>query len=116
MAIATDLSRAAGQAFDNLHTRWLANQLLVNLTTFCQQAIQVFPQSLPNSNPVSNWITVLWAFSSQLAATNVPLEQLTQAAEYVYRLCWMAYSLIGNGITTAQASFLLGRYNVFIGF
>jgi hypothetical protein len=116
MAIATSLPAAAGQAFDNLHVRWQANQLRTNLSLFCEQTLVIFPQSAPDSNPVSNWITVLWALSSQLAATNVPIVQLTQAAEIVYRLCWMASALFGHGVDFVQQATLLAKYNVFIGF
>lgn len=120
MTLATDLAEAAGQSFDNLHIRWLSNQLLSNLVGFCRQSLPIFPQQLPGSNPVSNWITVLWAIADKFPATDVPIDQLTQAANLVYRLCWMAFSVIGTNtntsITTAQASALLVKYNTFIGF
>ncbi len=119
MATATTLSQAAGQAFDNLHIQWLANQLggaTGRIVLFCEATLALFPESLPASNPVSNWITVFWALGIRLPTTNVPVDQLTDAAEILYRLCWMAFSLIGNGITTAQAAALLAQYNAIIGF
>lgn len=116
MAIATSLAEAAGQAYDNLHVRWQANQLHTNLVLFCQTTLATFPQDDPGGNPVSNWITMLWALADQLAATNVPITQLTDSAEIVYRLCWMASALINNGVTFVQQAVLLQKYNIYIGF
>lgn len=117
MAIASSLEQAAGQAFDNLQIRWLANGLKSAVTTFSSDTLVAFPQQQQLANPVSNWITVLSALGQDLTPTNVPIDLLTDAAEIVYRLCWMAATLRDNSnITTAQASFLLSRYNVLIGF
>jgi hypothetical protein len=117
MATATSLAQAAGQAYDNLHIRWLANGLQSTLTIFWQTTIDTFPEAAPNSNPVSNWLTLIAALAAPMPATNVPIDQLTQAAEFVYRLCWMASFLQSSGgITNTQAAFLLATYNVIIGF
>ena len=116
MAIATSLPIAAGQAYDNLHIRWQANQLHSNLVLFCENTLNIFPQAEPGGNPVSNWITVLWALADQLPATNVPITQLTDCAEIVYRLCWMASALFNNGVTFVQQALLLSKYNIYIGF
>lgn len=117
MATATSLAQAAGQAFDNLHIRWLANQLKSVLAAFSQATLPTFPESAPNSNPVSNWLTLVGALAQPMPATNVPIDQLTDAAEFVYRLCWMASFLqTSGGITNAQANFLLASYNAIIGF
>lgn len=117
MATATSLAQAAGQAYDNLHIRWLANALKSTLTIFSQQTIDTFPESQPDANPVSNWLTLIAALAAPMPATNVPIDQLTQAAEFVYRLCWMASFLQSSGgITNTQATFLLATYNVIIGF
>lgn len=116
MATALSLDQAAGQAFDNLQIRWFANQLKTAIIQFCQQTLIIFPQSQVTGNPVSNWITVFWSLGEQMPSTNVPIEQLTFAAEILYRLCWMAFSLIGNGINAPQGSALLTRYNLLIGF
>lgn len=117
MATALSLAQAAGQAFDNLHVAWLSNNLQPVLTAFWQATNDTFPESAPNSNPVSNWLTLIAALADQMSVTFVPIIQLTQAAEYVYRLCWMASFLQSSGgITNTQATFLLSSYNAIIGF
>jgi hypothetical protein len=117
MAIALTLAQAAGQAFDNLQVHWLANNLQTVLDQFWRQTIDTFPDGQPNGRPVANWLTIVAALADQMPALDVPLEQLTLAAEYVYRLCWMADFLQGNNnISTGQATFLLARYNAIIGF
>jgi hypothetical protein len=117
MATATTLSQAAGQAFDNLHIRWLANGLQSVLAAFSATTLPSFPESQPNANPVSNWLTLIAALAQLIPATNAPIQDLTQAAEYVYRLCWVANFLQSTGdITNTQATFLLASYNTIIGF
>jgi hypothetical protein len=119
MATATTLSQAAGQSFDNLHVIWLANQLggdSGRIARFCQASLPIFPASLPGGGPVGNWLTVFYALGVTLPVTNVPIAQLTEAAQILYRLCWMAFSLIGHGISTTQAAQLLTQYNAIIGF
>ena len=117
MATATSLAQAAGQAFDNLHIRWLANGLKSVLTLFWENTLATFPESQQDANPVSDWLTLIAALAAPMPATNVPIEQLTTAAEYVYRLCWMASFLQSSGgITNTQANFLLASYNAIIGF
>lgn len=117
MATATTLAQAAGQAYDNLHIRWEANALKATLDTFWRTVIDQFPESEPNSHPVSNWFILISALADGMASTNVPIDQLTQAANYVYRLCWVGNFLQGSGlISNAQATFLLSSYNVIIGF
>ncbi len=119
MATATTLSQAAGQAFDNLHVLWLANQLggtSGRIALFCQGSLPIFPPTLPGGEPVGNWLAVFYALGVTLPTTNVPISQLTEAAQILYRLCWMAFSVIGNGISTAQATQLLAQYNTIIGF
>jgi hypothetical protein len=119
MATATTLAQAAGQAYDNLHIRWLANQIggtQGRLALLCQACLPIFPESLPGGLPVAHWLTVLFSLGVQLPATNVPIDQLTEAAQILYRLCWMAFALIGNGISSSQAAQLLAQVNVIIGF
>lgn len=116
MAMATTLDQAAGQAFDNLAVFFDTNQLKSRVTTFCAQSIGIFPQQEADSNPVSNWITVFAALAARMPSSNVPIDQLTAAAEILYRLCWMAFSIIGNGITSGQAALLLAEFNVVLGF
>lgn len=117
MATATSLAQAAGQAYDNLHIHWLANQLQQTLDSFWKATLASFPESEPSSHPVSNWLTLIAGLADTMPLTNVPLNQLTQAADFVFRLCWMASSLLSSGgISNTQANFLLSSYNVIIGF
>lgn len=119
MSTALTLDQAAGQAYDNLHIRWLANQLggpTGRIVILCQAALPHFPESLPGGLPVSNWLTVFYSLGQVLPAVDVPIDQLTEAAQILYRLCWMAFTLIGNGITNAQAATLLSQVNTIIGF
>lgn len=119
MATATTLSQAAGQAFDNLHVRWVANQLggpAGRISLFCQACLPIFPAEDAGSTPISNWLTLFYAQGSQLPAVGVPIDQLTASAEILYRLCWLASALTGSGITSAQATQLLAQVNTIIGF
>jgi len=116
MAMATTLSQAAGQSFDNLAVFFDTNQLKSRIATFCTQTNPIFPQQENGSHPVSNWIAVFAALAARMPSSSVPIDQLTAAAEILYRLCWMAFGLIGNGITTAQASALLTSFNLILGF
>lgn len=117
MTAAPTLAAAAGQAYDNLALRSIANQTKNVLTIFCSQNLPVFPEEQPESHPVSNWLTVLSAIANQLPATNITLTQLTQAAQALYRLCWMADFLKNSGgITASQGNTLLASYNTVIGF
>jgi hypothetical protein len=117
MATALTLAQAAGQAFDNLHVRWLANQLKQTLTLFWETTLSEFPESEPSSHPVSNWLTLISGLADPMPVTNVPIDQLSVAANFVYRLCWMANFLQSTGgISNTQATFLLQSYNVIIGF
>jgi len=116
MATATTLSQAAGQAYDNLHIIWLADDLPGRIALFCQNSLPIFPATLEGGLPVAHWLTVFSSLGVTLPATAVPIVQLTAAAQILYRLCWLAFSLIGNGITTSQATQLLANYNTFLGF
>lgn len=119
MATALTLAQAAGQAYDNLHIRWLSNQLGGDggvIILLCRAALPIFPESLPGGVPVSNWLTVFYALGAQLPASNVTINQLTEAAQVLYRLCWMASVLVGNGISTAQGTQLLAIVNTIVGF
>jgi hypothetical protein len=117
MATALTLAQAAGQAYDNLHVRWLANQLKQTLTVFWETTLPIFLESEPDSHPVSNWLTLIAGLAAPMPTTHVPLVQLSRAADFVFRLCWMANFLQSTGgISNAQATFLLQSYNVIIGF
>jgi len=116
MATAATLEQAAGQAYANLSTKWASNLLKSRLTQFWQASIgptaDVFPEQNANSRPVANWMTVIAAISSLLPATDVPIEQLSESATAVYKVCWLAFVLNGQGlVTNAQATALLAAYN-----
>jgi hypothetical protein len=116
MTIAADLPSAAGLAFNNLQIKWLSNNLKSALTAFWQGTIATFPEQEISSHPVSNWLSVIASIADQLTATNVPYDGLTNAANAVYRLCWMTnYLDITNQITDAQARLgpnsILVQYN-----
>ena len=117
MTAATSLAQAAGQSFDNLSARYVSGQLKVRLTIFWSDNLPLFPESEPNSHPVSNWLVIIASLAEQMPTGTPPLTQLTAAAEAVYRLCWMADFLQSSGgISITQANALLGSYNAVIGF
>lgn len=118
MTVAANLPQAAGLAFDNLQVKWLSNQLKTSLFRFWNSALFIspFPESDPNNHPVSNWLTLIATLSDRMAQTQVPIDQMTLAAEYVYRICWMTEALRAAGlITTGQSNAILGSYNAEIG-
>lgn len=115
MTAAPTLAAAAGQAFDNLTSHYIAGNLKITLDQFWGANLDSFPESEPNSHPVSNWLTVIAALADIMPTGQPPLVQLTQAAEAVYRLCWMASFLRGSGgISHDQADALLASYNAII--
>jgi hypothetical protein len=113
MSTATTLPQAAGLAFDNLQVLWLIPGLLKQrLGLFCDTSLPFFLDQDVNGRPVANWLTVLSTLADLMPVSDVPIELLTQAAEYVYRVCWMGNTLrVANLITATQASNLLGNYN-----
>lgn len=114
---ASTLAEAAGAAFDNLQIRWRTNGMKNALTQFFNNGNPLFPDSEPSNQPLGNWFIYLGSLATTMAATNVPILELTQAAEIVYRLCWLAQASLTNGlISPTQATALLAYYNVFIGF
>lgn len=116
MTAAPTLTAAAGRAFDDLQSRYVANQLKVTLDLFWRDIIETFPESEPASHPVSNWITVIAALAMAMPPPPLtPLTQLTSAAEAVYRLCWMTNFLRTTGaITATQGNLVLAAYNAII--
>lgn len=117
MTAAPTLAAAAGQAYDNLVTRSLANQVKSSLQEFCRESLPLFPEQQLTAHPVSNWLTIVAAIADQLPSTNVTLTQLNTAAQALYRLCWMADFLQNSGgISVPQGNTLLVIYNDIIGF
>ena len=116
MTIALNLTNAAGLAFDNLQVKWLSNHLKDSLQNFWIPLLPLFPDINDAQRPVSNWLIIIATFSDLISQTSVPISDLTLAAEYVYRMCWMTDVLRASGaITSAQATAVLGAYNGNIG-
>ncbi len=114
MTTALTLPEAAGLAFDNLQVWWLipGTQLKNRLNAFWSFSLSLFPDSDPKGRPVANWLTLLAGLERIMANSQAPIEQLSAAAQYVYRACWMAQFLRTSGqISVAQANNLLGNYN-----
>lgn len=117
MAPAASLAAAAGQSADDLTLRNIAGQLKTQLGIFWGNNLPLFPESEPNSHPVSNWLVVLAAVQDQLSAGTVSLQQLQPSQQAMYRLLWMADFAQGSGLITAsQGNTLLASYNANIAF
>lgn len=116
MATAATLEQAAGQAFDNLYAKWVAGTAKTNLVAFAAAALPVFPESEPASHPISNWAAVIGSSAAVMPNGNsftfVNYDLIVAAANYLYRMCWMASKLeTQTSITTAQGVALLAAYN-----
>lgn len=114
MPPAANLPEAASDAFDNLHTLWLADTLKTKVTAFCVALLPTFPQVEINSHPVSNWLTLIYALASQMPATNVIYDDLITSADMIYRVCWIANQLgvVQNLISNLQVTAVLTQYNL----
>lgn len=113
---AADLEQAAGMSFDRLHFYWNIDQLKTRMTFFWQNIIgptvNAFEDQNVDGRPVANWSSIVATIADDLPAAAVPLEQLTQSVESVYKTCWIANYLDGQGlITSAQATAVLDAYN-----
>ena len=114
MTTALTLPQAAGLAFDNLQVKWLiGGSLLKNrINQFWGFSKSLFPDQAASGRPVANWLTLIAGLESVMPSSQAPIGQLTTAAEYVYRTCWMAEALrVQSLITSAQATALLANYN-----
>ncbi len=115
---APDLATAAGLAYDNLDTQWVALTLKPSLQNFWSAINPLFVEQTPNDHPISNWIALIAGVASECpaAASSADLpgqfQFLNAAAQYVYRICWLANYLEGQGlITSAQATAVLAAFN-----
>lgn len=116
MAAAANLVVAAQDSANNLQVKWTSNALKAALLGFWQDAIDTFPEQISNNHPVSNWLAVISSISENMPASGVSYDQLIDAVQSVYRICWMTNQLAGQGlITAAQATTgpnsILGSYN-----
>jgi hypothetical protein len=112
MAAAATLLEAAGIAYDNLYVKWQLNQLKIRLTNFCSGVSPSFPDSDVNGRPIGNWLIPIRALAQDIPAVGVQLDDLTTAAQQIYRICYLGSQLEASGqITPAQAAALLLQYN-----
>lgn len=116
MSIAATLPEAAGLSFDNLQVKWLSNQLRNALLNFWSQlsspSTGPFLDGVANNHPIGNWLALIASLQSLMKQSNVPIDQMTVAAEYIYRICWMTETLRTQQlITTPQAAAVLAAYN-----
>lgn len=106
------LDDAAYQSYANMATLSAANTLKTQLAAFCTTALAIFPNETPSNHPCANWLVLLSALAEQMPATNVPFTSLVVSADYMWRLCMLAFTLKAQGfITTAQGVALLAAYN-----
>lgn len=118
MAPASTLAAAAGQSADDLAARFATNFFKLNLGIFCGDNLPLFPESQPDSHPVSNWLVVLSAVTEILPVpSQQTLMQLDVATNAMYRLLWVADFLQSAGqISANQGNTLLASYNTLIAF
>lgn len=109
MATALTLTQAAKQTWENLTPLAIAGTLRQSLLTFCQTCIDLYPQPLTAGHPVANWLAILYGFATDMASTASEWPLLRIAADYVYRLCFMAEQLTTALPTETTAT--LAAYN-----
>lgn len=112
MASATTLPEAAFQAYDNLSVDFAADALKDDLALFVNALLPTFPDQDPNGRPIANWLILIYALSDQMAATNASFVDLDTAANYIYKVCFLANNLNVQGlISNVQAAAVLTAYN-----
>jgi hypothetical protein len=119
MATAANLPQAAGQSFDNLFSIWQpgGNTLRTKVTAFEVALLPLFPDQDDVGRPIANWLVLIASSASQMpsvtAPAQIPYEQLVTAADYVYRICWLAAKSTPQSpaISTAQQTAILTAYN-----
>jgi hypothetical protein len=112
MAPAANLLEAAGIAYDNLYVRWQLNQLKIRLNNFVAGVTATFPDGDANSRPIGNWLIPIRALGEVIPSVGVELDDLTAAAQMIYRICYLGSQLEASGqISAAQGNALLLQYN-----
>lgn len=113
-----DLQAAAGQAFNNVGSKWLANTLKTNLAAFAAACKSTFVESNVNDHPMGNWLAIIAALATTMptgGSVNHPVVtylQMQQAAQSVGGMCSLAFQLNAQGlIANAQATVILNAYN-----
>ncbi len=120
MATAANLTQAAGQSFNNLFAIWETggNTLRTKLTAFEASLLPLFPDQAPVGRPIANWLVLIASSAANIpsvvAPALIPYEQLVTAADYIYRICWLAAKPTAQSpaITTAQQTAILAAYNL----
>lgn len=112
MAAAISLKQAALQTWDNLFPLSALGTLDTQLLAFIAAIEPTFSEQQPNDHPIENWISVLAGFVANMQGAAFDWSELRVAADYVYRMCWMAFQLNTQGlISNAQAAAMLAQYN-----
>jgi hypothetical protein len=112
MAPAATLLQAAGIAYDNLYVKWQLNQLKIRLINFVAGVSPTFPDGDATTRPIGNWLIPIRALGEVIPAVSVELDDLTEAAGMIYRICYLGSQLQANGqISAAQGAALLAQYN-----
>ncbi len=114
---AVTLQEAASVIYDRLHVYWLiAGQIDARVATFVA-VLPTFPDNSPNGRPIANWLTILMAlratsYTPDASTTRIEISVVTATAVLIYKTCWIADYLEGEGlITSAQAVALLAAFN-----
>jgi hypothetical protein len=112
MAPAANLLQAAGIAYDNLYVKWQLNQLKARLNLFVSGVTATFPDGDERTRPIGNWLIPIRALGEVIPTVGVELDDLTAAAQMIYRICYLGSQLQANGqISAAQGNVILAQYN-----
>lgn len=122
MATAISLQQAAAQAYDNLTIWWLNGQLKTKCTAFANALLAQCPDGNVGSRPVANWGVILAALATNMKisstfppfSTHFPETDLSDAAQIVYKACWICSYLSTSpqtAVSSAQATAVLASYN-----
>src|SRR5690349_4773594 len=106
MAAEPDLETAGYQAWDNLQPWWVNGTLKTKLAAFASSLYATFPEQGQGNHPVVNWLVQISALAATMnGAAFADAGALREAAQFVFRLCFMTSQLqIQTLITGAQAT------------
>jgi hypothetical protein len=114
-----NLQDAASNAYAHLGNTWKNGDLKTKLTAFYVAINGTFEEQTPNDHPIGNWIALIAGVAGEcpsaftdIADQYAQFPYLNAAAQYVYRLCWLADYLEDQlFISSAQAAAVLAAYN-----
>lgn len=118
MAMAADLKEAAYLSYPQASLLWTAGlaQLRTALNNFIVGASPLFEDAVANDRPVGNWLIPMKSIAAVMPGVAVPIGQLNNAVEVLYRMCYAAYiNFQRNLITSDQAVALLALWNTLFG-